>query len=233
MSMHLWTAACRIGNDSLCMRVVALVLLALGVAPGRSAAQDRWSAEVFAGTAWSLPTPLLIRQQGEPDLRLRARYATRPWSGAPYYAYRFGRWSDATAWEAELVHHKLYLENPPPEVQHFEISHGYNLVTANRATTTDGGTIVRLGVGVVVAHPEGRIRNRPVGPVRSLLGGGYHISGWTAQLSVGRRVPLSQGLFVAPEAKVTASYARVPLQEGWAVVPNVAVHALAGLGYTR
>ena len=218
-------------SDRICLAVLAL--LALLFVPVSSAAQVRWSAEVFAGTAWSLPMPLLIRQGGEPDVRLRAHYSTRPWTGAPYYAYRFGRESNSRVWEAELVHHKLYWENPPPEVQHFEVSHGYNLVTANHAAMLGGGTALRFGFGAVIAHPEGRVRNRPVGPVRSLLGGGYHISGWTAQLAVGRRVPLSGGLFLVPEAKITASCARMPLLEGSATVPNLAVHALAGLGYAR
>jgi hypothetical protein len=88
-----------------------------------------------------------------------------------------------------------------------------------------------------VAHPEGRIAGRAVGPVRSRLGGGYHIAGATAQLGVGRRHPLGRGAvaaFAAPELKLTASGARVPLAGGGSVlVPNVAVHALAGLGVRR
>lgn len=82
------------------------------------------------------------------------------------YAYRIGRWSGRTAWEAELVHHKLYLENPPPAVQHFEVTHGYNLATANRAWATDRRTVLRVGVGLVIAHPEGRVRGRTPGRTR-------------------------------------------------------------------
>jgi hypothetical protein len=216
-----------------CFAPAAVLLLLLFATPCKSPAQERWSAEVFTGTAWNLPLPLRIQQHGERDLRLRARYSTRPWRGAPYYAYRFGRWSDRGASELELIHHKLYLDNPPPAIQHFEISHGYNLANINRAAMSDGGTVVRLGFGLVIAHPEGQIRGRPVGPVGSLLGGGYHISGITAQLSVGHRVALSDEIFAAPEAKLTASYARIRLADGWAVVPNAALHALAGFGYIR
>ena len=177
--------------------------------------------------------PLTIRQSGQEDIRLRARYSTRPLEGAPYYAYRFGRWADGGAWEAELVHHKLYLENPPPEVQHFETSHGYNLATVNHATHS-GGLIIRFGLGLVIAHPEGRVRGRSIGTVRSVLGGGYHIAGITAQLTAGRRFGLAGDIFAAPEAKLTASWAQVPLAGGgYALVPNAALHALAGLGYGR
>ncbi len=199
-------------------------------------ARRELSAELFAGTAWSVPTPLTVRLPGAEPARLRARYATRPLADAPYYAYRVGYGTPARGVEAELVHHKLYLENPRPPVEHFEVTHGYNLATAG-ARTPAGRYQVRVGLGVVVAHPEGRVAGRAVNPVRSLLGGGYHVAGATAQLAVGRRYPFGRGAtaaFAAPELKLTASTARVPLAGGgYATVPNVAVHALAGLGVRR
>ena len=88
------------------------------------------------GTAWSLPTPLIIHLPDAPPVRRHARYSTHPWSDAPYYAYRAGggpmsaRGAPA-AYEAELLHHKLYLDDPTPPIDHFEVTHGYNLVTAN------------------------------------------------------------------------------------------------------
>jgi len=194
------------------------------------------AVELFAGTAWSLRTPLTVRLPGEPPAALRARYTTRPLADAPYYAYRASYGTPARAVEAELVHHKLYLENPAPPVEHFEVTHGYNLATAN-VRAPAGRYQLRVGVGVVVAHPEGRIAGRPVGPVRSLLGGGYHVAGATAQLGIGRRYRLGGGAtaaFAAPELKLTASAARVPLRGGGSVVvPNIALHALAGLGVRR
>jgi hypothetical protein len=90
---------------------------------------------------------------------------------------------------------------------------------------------------VVVAHAEGRIAGQPVGTGRTLLGGGYHVAGATLQLGVGRRYPLGRGAvaaFAAPEVKLTASTARVPVEGGGSVqVPNVAVHVLGGLGVRR
>jgi hypothetical protein len=215
---------------------VGVLLLATAREAGAQSELERWSVEVFAGTAWSLPTPLVVRQRGEPDLRLRARWETRPWRDSPYYAYRFGRRDRGGAWEAELLHHKLYLANPPAEVQRLEVTHGYNLVTANRVVRPleEDQFLYRVGVGLVVAHPEGRVRGRELRPVRSLLGGGYHVAGGTFHLSAGRRVALGGGgAFLAPEAKLTASWARAPAGDVWLTVPNVAVHALAGLGYAR
>jgi hypothetical protein len=206
-------------------------------APARPAAARREVAVEFAGgTAWSWRTPLTTRLPGAGAATLRARYATRPLRDAPYYAYRVGYGTPARGVEAELVHHKLYLENPRPPVERFEVTHGYNLATANLRAPA-ARYVVRVGLGLVVAHPEGRVAGRAVGPVRSRLGGGYHVAGATAQLGVGRRYPLGTGAvaaFAAPELKLTASGARVPLAGGGSVlVPNVAVHALAGLGVRR
>jgi hypothetical protein len=66
-----------------------------------------------------------------------------------------------------------------------------------------------------------------------VLGGGYHVAGGTLQLALGRRYALTSGnvaLTAAPEVKLTAAFARMHLTQGTLHVPNVAVHALAGIG---
>ena len=216
------------GSGKACGLVLLLALM-LQAGSGTATYAQVFSGEVFAGTAWSLPMPLKVKQPGEPDISFKARYSTRPWSGAPYYAYRVGY----QQWSLELVHHKLYLENPPPEIGHFEVSHGYNMAMVNRDISVTGDpTLFRLGLGVVITHPEGRIRGKPINPVPSFLGGGYHFSGVCLQLAVGPRLKVTQNLFVRPEAKVTAAWAQVPLLDGGkAQVPNIALHTLLGLGY--
>jgi hypothetical protein len=187
------------------------------------------TAEVFAGTAWSLALPLRIEQAGEAPFRFKARYSTRPWSGSPYYAYRLGYGH----WSAELVHHKLYLENPAPGIEHFEVSHGYNLAMVSRALPfPKAPAIFRIGLGLVIGHPEGRIRGRAINPVPSLLGGGYHISGLCLQAAVGPPLGIAGHWFFRPEAKFTAAWAQMPLAGGGtARVPNLALHTLLGFGY--
>jgi hypothetical protein len=169
--------------------------------------------------------------------RLRAAYSTRPFADAPYYSYRLAHASAAAdrAVEVEMLHHKLYLENPRPPVEHFEVTHGYNLPTAIVAWPTRGWQL-RLGLGLVVAHPEGRIAGRGTYTGRTLLGGGYHVAGVTVQTAVGRRYALGRGrvaMTAAPEAKLTASWARIPLPRGRATVPDVSLHLLGGLGVRR
>jgi hypothetical protein len=208
--------------------VLPLVLMTGNSLP--AFAQDL-TAEVFGGTAWSLPLLLRIEQTGEAPIYFKARYSTRPWRGAPYYAYRLGY----QHWSAELVHHKLYLENPPPEIEHFEVSHGYNLAMVSRTIPAGRSpALFRIGLGLVVGHPEGHIRGKAINPLRSLLGGGYHISGFCMQAAVGPQLGIAEHWFFRPEFKFTAAWAQMPLTGGGAAkVPNIALHTLFGFGYRR
>ncbi len=187
------------------------------------------TAELFGGTSFSLPTPLRIEQPGEATIQFRARYRTRPWHGSPYYAYRLGYRN----WQVELIHHKVYLQNPSPEIQHFEVSHGYNLALVSRSfprNQKEGW--FRVGVGLVVGHPEGQIRGKAINPVRSWLGGGYHISGVAWQAAIGPQLGMAKHWFIRPEIKITGAWAQMPLSGGGkAQVPNLALHTLLGIGY--
>ena len=187
------------------------------------------TAEVFAGTSWSLPLPLRIEQPSKTPIRFKARYSTRPWKGSPYYAYRLGY----QHWSAELVHHKLYLDNPSSEIEHFEVSHGYNLAMISRALSFNNSpAIFKIGLGMVIGHPEGRIRGKVINPVRSLLGGGYHISGLCLQAAVGPQLGIAEHWFFRPEVKLTAAWACMPVAGGGnATVPNIALHTLFGFAY--
>jgi hypothetical protein len=214
---------------------VALALLSAAGAPANGQSRrDNASfiAELFAGAAWNVPLPITATFP-EGVARHRPRWSTRPLSGAPYYSYRLG-WAPhgQRTIEAELHHHKLYLENPAPPFERFEVTHGYNLPTVNLSEAGTGWQL-RVGLGLVVAHPEGRIAGRGFRGVCSVLGGGYQIAGATGLLALGRRYPLSGGrvtLLAAPEGRLTASWARVRMTEGSIGVPNVALHGLAGLG---
>ena len=214
---------------------VTIVLLPLVATAQDSCPRGSMAAELYTGTAWSPRLPLDVSVAGE-RTRIRARYGTRPFSDAPYYTSRIGiARADGRGVEAEMLHHKLYLENPAPPIERFEVSHGYNLPMVN-VVTPSAGAELRVGVGLVVAHPEGRIAGREVGGLRTALGGGYHIAGVTTQVAIGRRHVFGRGplaLIASPEAKLTASWARMCLGDVGVTVPNVALHVLAGLGARR
>jgi len=213
-------------------KAAAMALAAVAALPAACAGWEGFAFQLSAGVPFSFPAPLTIAQAGEPKVRLTARYRAKPFESPFYYAVRVGRWRGDRAWEVELVHDKLYLENPPPEVQGFSISHGFNLLTVNRAWER-GGAICRLGGGVVVAHPESTVRGRRFPERGGPFGGGYFIPGPTAQAAAEKRFALGRGLAGALEGKVTASWARVPVEGGHATVPDVAVHGLVGVGFAR
>ena len=206
---------------------IVLILVSFLSVPASSA---NWILEGFLGTAWNLPTSLTIVQEGYPKITLTAHYEEKTFEGSPYYTLRIGRWSKNRAWELELVHHKIFLDNPPAEVQRFSISNGFNILTINRAWDT-GKFIWRFGIGLVVTHPESTVRGRSFDESKGIFGQGFYISGAAIQGAVGKRIFLWKGLFASLEGKITVSYVRVPIVDGHANVPNVAGHILVGIGY--
>jgi hypothetical protein len=204
------------------VKLAAGLLAAAALIPSPAAAD--WRIEAFTGTAGNFTTPLTVHQDGRPELRMDARYDTRPFTGSPYDSARIGWWKGSSGWELQLLHHKLYLANPTPEISALEISHGYNMLTLSRAASWRGFTL-RGGAGLVVTFPETTIRGR----TRATLG--YDLSGLTVAAGVGRRWPEAARLSLAGEVRLTLSWATIPVFEGDADVPNRALHFLVGLGY--
>ena len=210
--------------------VAAGVLLAAHPAAAQQSEEGHgWSVRLSLGASFNFPTRLTIRQEGAPTLATGARWAARPLELPLYYSVRVSRWDATGAWEVELVHHKLYLRNPPTEVQRFEISHGFNLVLVSRGVRA-GNLVLRAGAGLVVAHPENVVRGEALAPARTLLGGGYHLAGPALQLGAAREWRGPGPLRLSAEGKVTGAWTRIPVARGWATVPNLALHALAGVG---
>jgi hypothetical protein len=204
-----------------------LVLVALAT-PSDAFAVERWVLQIFGGAPLNFNLPLTIHQSGYPDLKVTGKFESRPFEVPWYYALRAGAWNGNRAWELELVHNKLFLEDNPPEIQEFSISHGFNLLTVNRAWE-EKGFIFRAGLGVVITHPETTIRGLS-SPQDGGIYNGYYLSGPTVQGAVEKRFHIWRWLIASVEAKLTASYAWIPIEGGHADVPNLAVHALFGLG---
>lgn len=192
-------------------------------------AEDTFSFQLSGGGVYNFRMPMTIRQDGQETIRHTAGFDTKPFDTPAYWAIRAGWWRGDAAWEAELVHHKLYLNNNPPEIQHFSVSHGFNLLTVNRAWRHPW-FIWRIGLGVVISHPESTVRGAEFDQ-QGGIADGYYLSGPTGQLSLEKRIPLWKGLFASLEGKLTVSWARVPIQNGDADILNTALHGLIGLGY--
>lgn len=189
-------------------------------------ASANWSFEVYGGSALNFLTPLGIFQTGYEPIILNAHYATNPFKEAPYYGLRISRFP----WELELIHHKLYLLTPHPEIQHFEISHGYNLIFMNHICQHYGFTF-RLGQGLVLTHPETTIRGKTL-PWNNQPLNGFYISGLAWQGAISKEFPLSSKLYFVVETKLTiVPHALVPIADGIASARNVAIHIIFGYKY--
>ncbi len=208
-------------------RIALCVALALASIPGARAAAASWSFQAALGLPFDLPLPLTIRQSGEEPIRLRARWSARPFEPPLYYDLRVARPAGGNEWALDFVHHKLYLANPPPEVQEFAVSHGFNLLFASGAREVARDTWARVGAGLVLAHPESTVRGRRYDGV-----GGYTPAGPTLVLGAERRFFPAGRLFFSLQGLAAASWVRVPVAGGSATFADVSVHALGGVGFT-
>jgi hypothetical protein len=204
------------------MSVVSIVSIVALAGPVR--ADEEFALEFFIGSAANFKTPLEIEQAGRPDIDFSARYATKPFEQPIYWVLRFDWMRERSRWELQLIHHKLYLENNPAEVQHFEITHGYNLLTANRAMATAHFTW-RVGAGAVIAHTESVVRGLQESDKGHQLAGPVFLGG------VGRSFDLSGRLLLTAEIQLSLAWAKVSVADGFASGPNVAFHFIFGGGF--
>jgi hypothetical protein len=199
------------------------ILLWVGAA---AQADERWSLEVLVGDAYNFDSRTHIEHDGLGELRFDGEFETHGLEGPLHYAWRVARWRGDRAWELQLLHHKLYLQNLPPGIEALSISHGFNIITLNRAFELDHWR-VRVGAGPVVAHPEARIGN-------SSYNGPYELGGAAALFGIGRWLQLSSHWSLGAEASLTFGYVDVRPSGSPKVelsVRNPAVHAQVGLSY--
>lgn len=192
--------------------------------------QSVWSFELHAGSVLNVPLPLTIRQEGYPGMHLIARFRTEAFIPPVYWDGRISRWENRRSWEVELIHQKLYLKNTTSEIQKFNISHGFNLLMANRGFDC-GKFRIRTGAGIVLAHPESKIRGREFGDTTDDFDLGYFVSGSVANVALAKPVQISSRLFVNLETKATFAYAHIKIADGSADVFNLAFHLIVGLGF--
>jgi len=77
---------------------------------------------------------ITIKQSGYPDIILpHADIKTKAFTVPFYYGLRISRWDNNRAWEFEHIHQKIYIDNLPSKVEHFDITDGYNLFYLNHA----------------------------------------------------------------------------------------------------
>ena len=193
-------------------------------------AQTKWTFEILGGEVYNLPMPLTIRQKGFSDLKLTARYRTDALTLPVYWDMRFSRWLNNKSWEFELIHHKLYLDNATPEVQKFNISHGFNMIMVNRGFDKKKFRY-RAGAGIVLAHPESKIRGQEFGETTDDFDLAYFISGPVFNLAISKPFRMADRFYINAEVKTTLAYGSIKIAQGHANVYNFAFHIILGIGY--
>lgn len=183
-----------------------------------------FSLTFFGGTAFNAATALKIEQTGQPPLEIDADWETRPLDQPFYWALRAGWRREGDGFELQLLHHKLYLENTTPEVEHFEVTHGFNILTAQYVKKF-GWIDARLGAGVVVPHPETVVRGTHHEASDYVLGGPALMAG------AGTEHFLTDHLLLAGEVQFVAGWAEVTVADGRADVTALGLHLLLGAGY--
>ncbi len=199
-------------------------------APVSALAEKTISFEVYSGFAYNLPTQLTVTEEGKEDVTLMADWETESFQDALYYGLRVGLWEDKKGWEIEFMHHKIKLTNAPEEIDSLEISHGYNLLTLNRAWELEPAYI-HLGLGFVFTHPDLKLRGKDREHSQSGIIPGRNIAGPTMQVSAGRRYKISDKTYGFLEGKITTTYANIEYDDGEIRAPNIAVHLVFGLGF--
>jgi hypothetical protein len=210
-------------------RVTFIISFIVIVLSGTNA-QSRWSFELNGGEVYNFPSPLIISQQGYPNIKLWARYSTEALTLPVYWDICLGRWDNAKLWEFEVIHHKLYLDNITSDVQKFNISHGFNMLMMNRGFAKKTFRY-RAGAGIVLAHPESTIRGKEFGDSTDDFDLGYYISGPAFNLAVSRPFYLGKRFYINMEAKTTVAYSYIKVAQGHADVYSFAFHIILGFGF--
>lgn len=213
------------------MRGVWLVL-ALALPAAAQAEPHRASIEAFAGGAWNAPASLTVSQAGSGTIEHAGAWRTDALEFPIYWAVRVTRGTEAAAWSLELLHHKVFLDDPPAAIDDFGVSHGFNMLTLQRAWSVRFVT-ARAGAGMVIAHPENRVRGRALDGNGGVAGTGYVVAGPVLLAGAGRAWPFGAGWHAVAEVRATIAPARVPVADGRAAFTNTALHMLIGLGWSR
>ncbi|MBC8424311.1 hypothetical protein H8E07_09330 [bacterium] len=205
----------------------ALLLLAICL-PAAPALAD-WVFEMHGGAPCVPDREVRISQAGFPDLAFDARMRSEPRRMPFYYDFRLIRWGERHGWALDFLHHKLILDNPPPEVQDLQFTHGYNMVSVQRLWRAGAFTLM-AGAGVILTHTESTVRRRVFDQHQGLFGWGYYLSGPLAVVGAGRRLDLGERVYLSGDVRASWSRVTVDVVDGEASMTDWGVHFLAGAG---
>jgi len=194
-----------------------------------SAGSTQWNLTVQGGFPINAPLPLRIRLDTE-IIDVIGKFHSEPFNLPVYWDIRVERWVNNNSFELELIHHKLYLQDLPREIQEFSISHGYNILLFNRGYRKETPFIWRFGGGVVIPHPENQIYEKKL-PAGGFGGSGYYIGGPAVQIAGSTIYSPFHWFQLSLELKCISALCWVPVYDGYAFVPNISLHLNGGFGF--
>lgn len=194
----------------------------------RAPLSAQWRVDAWLGDAWSSHSRLTISQSGQSDLSLRPNWSTKPWEPTWYYSGRISRWSGRSGWGIEYIHHKLYLDNPPSEVEFFRITNGVNFWMGERLWRRHRWEF-GVGAGGAWLVPISKVRSQEYDKANGIWGSQYELGGAVLSASVARRLKLLPWVYGNLSLKGTASHLSANIAEGKAKTMNYALHLNYGL----
>lgn len=184
------------------------------------------------GSAYNLPTYLKIHQEAFGDIVIPwARYSTRGFQSPVYWDYKLELELKNHVYGLRSTHHKLHLINTTPEIAHFNISHGYNLVMAYYGWKKKYVDLL-VGMGIAFSHPEGIINNQLVALEEGipLYGGVYRLTAPNFEIEARKKVYLYKRLFFNAGVRFVAGYTKPKINDGYVETYPLNLHFAAGMG---
>ena len=129
-----------------------------------------------------------------------------------------------------MNHLKIILKNTSDEIQQISISHGYNQLFVSKTFEKENYG-VKVGAGVVIAHPENIVRNLQLNEKKGLFDSGYYITGPALQGGLVKEIYFTRRIFLLAETKISVAFSKVPVSGGKAFAPVAAFHLQIGPGF--
>ena len=194
------------------------------------------SFDLSLGDACNLDQDISISRENASNINFKASFKTNGLKSPQYYSIRFRQYIKKKNLEFEFIHHKLYVEDLPSQVDKFEVSDGYNLVLVNILNNIKDNIYYRIGIGTVVVHPDIMIDGetnyvKGGGLIPKFWTDGYHWGGISSQASLSYKNKISSKVQFNLETKFVYAYTEIPVVSGSFTLQNLSVHFLAGLSF--
>jgi hypothetical protein len=136
--------------------IISIFVSGFFIVNAQASTKDGSYLAFYPGALFSNNETLTIKQDGCPGITLKnAEFVTKPLDSPLYYGIRLGKWNDGYAREVEQIHQKIYVDDLPAEVEHFEKTDGSKLFLFNSAWQDEEyGVTTRPDIGPVVAQPK-------------------------------------------------------------------------------